>query len=60
MNLFTFQTSNGSGFQISRQFWVFVVLTVPLTILTVGSWFVITNRKKKRIRGVKSDLEQQK
>ncbi|CZR50160.1 uncharacterized protein PAC_00032 [Phialocephala subalpina] len=36
-NLFVFQGPNGSGFTVSGQFWIYVVLTVPLTILTIGS-----------------------
>jgi len=47
MNLFTFETSQDSGFRISPQFWIFIALAVPLTLLTVGSWFVIMWRSKK-------------
>jgi hypothetical protein len=48
MNLFTFQTSDGSGFQISKQFWVFFLITVPLTLITVGSWAIMARKWKKQ------------
>ncbi|KAI9766199.1 MAG: hypothetical protein M1839_005015 [Geoglossum umbratile] len=47
MNLFAFQGPSGGGFTVSRQFWVFIALTVPLMILTVGSWYLFTNKRKK-------------
>jgi prolipoprotein diacylglyceryltransferase len=48
MNLFTFQTSDGSGFAISKQFWIFVLLTVSLTLITVGSWMIVSRRRQKK------------
>jgi len=47
-NLFIFQTDDGSGFQVSPQFWIFIVLSVPLTVLTIGSWFFIIRRRNKK------------
>ncbi|KAB8208458.1 hypothetical protein BDV34DRAFT_233333 [Aspergillus parasiticus] len=47
MNLFEFGDSNGQGFTISKQFWIFVVAAVPLTMLTLGSWYIITKRQVK-------------
>jgi len=48
MNLFSFQdqTKPGSGFQISSEFWVFIALSAPLTLLTVGSWFFISYKRR--------------
>ncbi|KAH0559803.1 hypothetical protein GP486_003679 [Trichoglossum hirsutum] len=49
MNLFVFQKpSGGSGFAVSRQFWVFIALAVPLTILTFGSWYWFSKRNDKK------------
>ena len=48
MNLFTFETAQGSGFQISAQFWIFLILSVPLTLLTVGAWFIIVRKRNKK------------
>ncbi|KAG9229025.1 hypothetical protein BJ875DRAFT_388208, partial [Amylocarpus encephaloides] len=47
MNLFSFQGTDGKGFQVSQQFWIFIVLSVPLTILTVGSWFYISYKRRR-------------
>jgi hypothetical protein len=48
MNLFTFQSSPDSGFEVSHQFWLFFVFTIPLTFLTVGSWYWMARRRKKQ------------
>lgn len=49
MNLFSFHDGDGNqNFTISKQFWIFVVLAVPLTLLTVGSWFIFTRRRVLR------------
>jgi len=48
MNLFTFSSDNSSRFQVSKQFWVFVVLTIPLTLITVGLWVIMARRGRKQ------------
>jgi hypothetical protein len=58
MNLFAFQGPNGSGFKISSQFWIFIALALPLTVLTVGSWFYIAY-KRKRNKAIKKHPQQQ-
>jgi hypothetical protein len=47
MNLFDFHAEDGS-LQASPQFWIFVVATVPLTMLTVGGWYLYTTRHTKK------------
>ncbi|RHZ45216.1 uncharacterized protein CDV56_102871 [Aspergillus thermomutatus] len=47
MNLFSFGES-GSGFSISKQFWIYVAVAVPLTVLTLSTWWVITQKQKKK------------
>ncbi|RAK80840.1 uncharacterized protein BO72DRAFT_492828 [Aspergillus fijiensis CBS 313.89] len=47
MNLFDFDGGCQGGFTISKQFWIFVVLAVPLTLLILASWYVITRRTRK-------------
>ncbi|KAI9927065.1 hypothetical protein MW887_003447 [Aspergillus wentii] len=50
MNLFDFDSGDDNPnpiFTISRQFWIFVVIAVPLTLLTLGSWYYITRRSLK-------------
>ena len=46
MNLFIFDTGNGAGFTISKQFWVFVILVVPMTFITVGTWLIFARRRR--------------
>ncbi|KAH6679448.1 hypothetical protein B0J14DRAFT_297870 [Halenospora varia] len=50
MNLFTFQTTEGSGFQVSKQFWLFFAILIPLTLLTIGSWIIMARRIHERKR----------
>ncbi|PLB46429.1 hypothetical protein P170DRAFT_438224 [Aspergillus steynii IBT 23096] len=59
MNLFDFDGGNDGGeFTISRQFWIFVIVAVPLTLLTLASWYLITQRRLRLIRKHKiSDAE---
>ncbi|KAB8228804.1 uncharacterized protein BDW43DRAFT_290008 [Aspergillus alliaceus] len=57
MNLFDFEGPNGEVFRISRQFWIFVVAAVPLTLLTLGSWYYVTQR---RLRFQKKKLNEKK
>jgi hypothetical protein len=57
MNLFVFSSSDSSDFQISKQFWIYVVLTVPLTVITVGSWIVMARRaRKQRMKEREEDI----
>lgn len=56
MNLFSFHDGKGTqNFTISKQFWIFVVLAVPLTLLTLGSWFIFTRRRVLRRKLQRSD-----
>ncbi|CAO2649255.1 Nn.00g066400.m01.CDS01 [Neocucurbitaria sp. VM-36] len=55
MNLFQFKSDDGS-LQASPQFWIFVVTTVPLTMLTVGAWYLYKTRYNMK-RRVKYDEE---
>ncbi len=31
---------------MSRKFWIYITLTVPLTVMTVGYWLFYTRREK--------------
>ncbi|KAK8090364.1 hypothetical protein PG997_005325 [Apiospora hydei] len=48
MSFFNWQTSDAS--LVSTYFWVYVVIAVFLTLLTVGSWWVSTTHRRKKIR----------
>ncbi|KAE8383107.1 hypothetical protein BDV26DRAFT_304010 [Aspergillus bertholletiae] len=56
MNLFDFGDSAG-GFTISKQFWIFIVAAVPLTMLTLGTWYIIT---KRQVRLRQAKLQQKR
>ncbi|PLN80585.1 hypothetical protein BDW42DRAFT_170829 [Aspergillus taichungensis] len=48
MNLFDFNDPNGKmNFTVSPQFWIFVVIAVPLTALTLGFWYFMMRRRLK-------------
>ena len=47
MNLFTFEVA-ASRIKIAKDFWVFLALAIPLTLLTVGCWVFLSFKKKHR------------
>lgn len=49
MNLLTFQTST-STVVFAKDFWIFIAIAVPLTLLTLGIWFFATRLEKKNKR----------
>ncbi|KAL5363349.1 hypothetical protein BJX96DRAFT_177989 [Aspergillus floccosus] len=49
MNLFDFDNSS-RGFSISTQFWIFPVIAIPLTLLTLGTWYWLTKRRLRQIK----------
>ncbi|RYO54920.1 hypothetical protein AA0116_g9310 [Alternaria tenuissima] len=55
MNVFDFKSEDGS-LRASPQFWIYVVTTVPLTMLTVGAWYLYKTRHNK-LRKAKSFAE---
>jgi hypothetical protein len=44
MNLFKFEDDTGE-LKISKQFWIFVIATIILAIITLGGWFVWTHQE---------------
>ena len=49
MNLLTFQTST-STIVFAKDFWIFIAIAVPLTLLTLGIWFFATRLEKRKKR----------
>ncbi|RAL15217.1 uncharacterized protein BO97DRAFT_422007 [Aspergillus homomorphus CBS 101889] len=47
MNRFDFDGDGTGAFTISKQFWIFIVLAVPLTLLTLASWYVVSRRTRR-------------
>lgn len=46
MNFLTFQ-SQTSTIIFAKDFWIFIATAVPLTVATLGMWFLATHREKK-------------
>ncbi|EPE25310.1 Magnesium transport protein CorA, transmembrane region [Glarea lozoyensis ATCC 20868] len=55
MNLFDFN-AEGGGFGMSSKFWVFFVMAIPLTMVTIGIWFYISQKKRNKIRAEEDGL----
>lgn len=47
MNLFSFGNPQGHDFVVSKRIWVFFLLAVPLTLLTLGTWRFFTEKERK-------------
>jgi hypothetical protein len=43
--------------QVAKDFWIFIAVAVPLTLLTLGVWLVAT-RKEKRAKLMAAELEE--
>jgi hypothetical protein len=54
MNLFKFDDGTTEELRISKQFWIFVVATIILAIITISMWYLWT--QKERITRRKSRL----
>lgn len=48
-NLFSFQTSS-RRFVISTQFWIYVCVTIPLTVITLSTWWLMKSQQDKKRR----------
>jgi hypothetical protein len=47
MNLFVFDIATHKV-QVSKEFWIYVATFVPLTMLTLGIWFILSRSVKQR------------
>lgn len=68
-SFFTTNSNNGSGIEVSSQFWIFWCVVGPMTVVIVGSWVLWMNRReviaylgiwtaKKRARDEEDGLSQ--
>lgn len=57
MGFFDFKGSSGSVI-VSRLFWLYVVLAVGFTALTVGAWYYLGVYRYKKHRSLASGLGQ--
>ena len=49
--------SSGKGAQISEYLWVYFVVTIPVTLLIVGSWWYLDRRRQKLYALEDADIE---
>ncbi|KAF2837146.1 hypothetical protein M501DRAFT_995678 [Patellaria atrata CBS 101060] len=47
MNLFDFDSDDNGTLKISPWFWVYIAATLPLTIMTVGGWYLFKRRHSR-------------
>ncbi|KAJ5372064.1 hypothetical protein N7517_004070 [Penicillium concentricum] len=50
MNLFKFDDGTTEELRISRQFWIFVVATIILAVITISTWYLWTHKEQVRRR----------
>lgn len=46
------------GSEVSSQLWIYFVVTIPLTLAIVGSWWILGRRREKRYAAEDLDIEQ--
>jgi len=56
MTFFNFQDDN-QGHEISGRFWIYWAVTIPLTSVIVGIWWVWERRRERRYEKQDEDLE---
>jgi hypothetical protein len=56
MNLFKFDDGTTEELRISKQFWIFIVATIILAVITTGMWYTWT--RKEQITRIKSRLHE--
>jgi heme/copper-type cytochrome/quinol oxidase subunit 2 len=56
MTFFNFQASDGTP-QVSKEFWIYWVVTIPITIVIVGVWYVWEKKREARYDREDMDLE---
>ncbi|CAI7636534.1 unnamed protein product [Penicillium glandicola] len=50
MNLFKFDDGTTEEFKVSHQFWIYVVTTIIVTIITAAIWYLLTHKEQVRRR----------
>ncbi|KAK6079301.1 hypothetical protein SCUP234_05854 [Seiridium cupressi] len=50
-------TGDGTGAQVSEYLWVYFVVTIPLTLAIVGSWWLLDKRRERQYAREDEDIE---
>ena len=56
MPMFHWHPENAGNSLVSKDFWIFWLVSIPLTVMTLGSWFVWIRIQARRHRN--NDVEQ--
>jgi hypothetical protein len=56
MNLFSFDTET-ARVRIAGDFWIYVAICVPLTVFTVGYWFLQSRTRSSKNKRIGQNLE---
>ncbi|KAI0408742.1 hypothetical protein F4802DRAFT_548902 [Xylaria palmicola] len=56
MTFFNFKVSDNS--EVSQELWIYFVITIPLTLAIVGTWWVLDRRREKVYAAEDIDIEQ--
>ncbi|KAI2637426.1 hypothetical protein GGS21DRAFT_476911 [Xylaria nigripes] len=56
MTFFNFKIPENT--QVSTELWIYFVITIPLTIAIVGTWWILDQRREKRYEAEDKDIEQ--
>lgn len=50
MNLFKFDDGTTDEFKTSKEFWIYIVATIILAIITISIWYLWTHKEQVRRR----------
>ncbi|KAI1151374.1 hypothetical protein F4825DRAFT_462610 [Nemania diffusa] len=56
MTFFNFKVADNS--EVSQELWIYFVITIPLTLAIVGTWWILENRRLKTYANEDRDIEQ--
>ncbi|RYC63258.1 hypothetical protein CHU98_g2944 [Xylaria longipes] len=56
MTFFDFKVAGNS--EVSQELWIYFVITIPLTLAIVGTWWALDRRREKRYAVEDEDIEQ--
>jgi len=49
--------TSGEGAEVSREVWIYFAITIPLTVLIVGTWWLLDHRREKAYKLEDEEIE---
>ncbi|KAI0395288.1 hypothetical protein F5Y17DRAFT_465756 [Xylariaceae sp. FL0594] len=56
MTFFNFKVADGS--EVSNELWIYFIITIPLTLLIVGAWYMLGMMREKRYESEDKKMEE--